>query len=169
MRLFGDDYNLELSFQVICKMMTEIFDYILEDTKEYSYNQLKIGFYANSVTKSLNVIVEVMNEMREYPSVFNRDGVEDYFEKYVKELKNPVFKYDFSFYTFLNGILVRHPEVYYSPSDNIKMKWKVKKFGRIQRDEYINFLREAYKEDFIFGSHKYYGTWMDVQSIKDWV
>lgn len=33
LRLFGDDYNLDLSFSVTSKMMTEIFDYILEDTK----------------------------------------------------------------------------------------------------------------------------------------
>jgi hypothetical protein len=41
--------------------------------------------------------------------------------------------------------LVRYPEIYYSPSDNLKMQWKVKKFGRIQKEEYILFLREAYK------------------------
>jgi hypothetical protein len=56
-------------------MLTEIFDYILADTKEYDYSQLKVGFYANSVTKSLNVLVEVMNDVREYPSVLNRDGI----------------------------------------------------------------------------------------------
>jgi hypothetical protein len=37
MRLFGDGYNLEVSFQVICKMLTQIFDYILDDTKQYTY------------------------------------------------------------------------------------------------------------------------------------
>ena len=115
-------------------MMTSIFDYILEDTKEYSYDQLKVGFYANSITKSLNVIVEVMSNVKEYPSVDNCQDVEIYFEDYIKELKNPVFKYDFNFFTFLNGILVRHPEIYFSKSDNIKMKWKVNKLGRIQKE-----------------------------------
>lgn len=38
-------------------MLTEIFDYIIGDTKQYDYNQLKVGFYANSVTKSLIVLV----------------------------------------------------------------------------------------------------------------
>jgi hypothetical protein len=78
-------------------MMTSIFDYILEDTKEYDYDQLKVGFYANSATKSLNVIVEVMNEMKEYPAIEQMKSVEMYFEEHIKELKNPVFKYDFSF------------------------------------------------------------------------
>ena len=36
-------------------MMTEIFDYIIEDTKEYDYEKLKIGFYANHITKTLVV------------------------------------------------------------------------------------------------------------------
>lgn len=45
-------------------MMTSIFDYVLEDTKQYDYQKLKIGFYANSVTKSLIVLVEVMNEVK---------------------------------------------------------------------------------------------------------
>lgn len=168
LRLFGDEYNLDASFQVCCRMLTEIFDFILEDNKQYDFGQLKVGFYANSVTRSLNVLVEVMHEVREYPSVLGREGIEDYFQTHVKELKNPVFKYDFSFYTFLNGVLVRHPEVYCSPSDNLKMKWRVRKLGRIQREEYISFLREAYKEDFIFGSQKYFGTWYDSPKIKEW-
>ena len=46
------------------------------------------------------------------------------------------------------------------------MKWKIKKLGRIQKEEYLHFLREAYKEDFIFGAHKYYGYWPEVQPIK---
>jgi hypothetical protein len=149
-------------------MMTSIFDYILEDTKEYDYDQLKVGFYANSATKSLNVIVEVMNEMKEYPAIEQMKSVEMYFEEHIKELKNPVFKYDFSFYTFLNGILVRYPEVYYKPSDNIKMQWRVRKMGRIQKEEYIQFLREAYKEDFIFGASRYFGSWPAAPEIKEW-
>lgn len=48
------------------------------------------------------------------------------------------------------------------------MKWKVKKMGRIQREEYISFLREAYKEDFIFGSQKYYGNWAEATKIREW-
>jgi len=41
------------------------------------------------------------------------------------------------------------------------MKWKVKKEGRIQKEEYIQFLREAYKEDYIFDDSRYYGSWSD--------
>lgn len=79
-----------------------------------------------------------------------------------------MFKYDFSFYTFLNNVLVRHPEIYYSPADNIRMKWRVKKLGRIQRSEYIQFLREAYKEDFVFGTTRYNGIWSEVDGIREW-
>lgn len=64
--------------------MTSIFDYILEDTKQYDYNQLKLGFYANSVTKSLNVLVEVMSEVKEYQSTQNITNVELYFEQNIK-------------------------------------------------------------------------------------
>ena len=145
MRLFGDDYNLEVSFAVTSKMLTSIMDYLLEDTKHYDYEQLKVGFYANSVTKSLNVIVEVMSEVKEYTSVPNNMGVAQYFNEHVGELQNPAFKYDFSFYAFINNILVRHPSIYFTPEDNLRMKWRVKKLGRVQRDEYILFLKEAYK------------------------
>lgn len=48
------------------------------------------------------------------------------------------------------------------------MKWRVRRLGRIQREEYISFLREAYKEDFIFGSQKYFGAWYDSPKIKVW-
>lgn len=106
--------------------------------------------------------------MKEYPEVFTKEGVFKYFQNYVKELKNPVFKYEFSFYTFLNGILMRHPEIYFTPDDNIRMKWKITKHGRVQKEDYIFFLREAYKEDFIFGSNKYGGSWSDIESLKKW-
>lgn len=56
--------------------MTEIFDYILEDNKQYDFEKLKIGFYANHVTKSLVVFIQVMNEMKSYPEVFSREGVQ---------------------------------------------------------------------------------------------
>ena len=79
LRLFGDQYNLDVSFGIVSRMMTQIFDYILEDTKEYDYEELKIGFYANSTTKSLNVVVEVMSEMKEYPSINYWENVELYF------------------------------------------------------------------------------------------
>lgn len=109
-----------------------------------------------------------MSELKEYPSIQSSESVEKYFEEHIKEFKNPVFKYDISFFTFLNGILVRYPEIYYNTSDNIKMKWKVRKFGRIQKEEYLHFLREAYKEDYVFGSNRYYGSWPDLQEIKEW-
>jgi len=109
MRLFGDEYNLDVTFGIVSKMMTSIYDYILEDTKEYDYEQLKVGFYANNTTKSISVIVEVMSEMKEYPITNSWESVDQYFEKTIKDLKNPVLKYNFSFFTFLNGILVRYP------------------------------------------------------------
>lgn len=66
MRLFGDQYNLDVSFVIIGKMLTSILDYILDDTKQYKYDDLKIGFHANSLTKSLIVIVEVMSEVKKH-------------------------------------------------------------------------------------------------------
>lgn len=106
--------------------------------------------------------------MRSYPSVENQQNVQRYFEKYIKEIKNPIFKYDFSFFTLLNGILVRYPEIYVGPADNIKMKWRVQKLGRIQKQQYLQFLREAYKEDYVYGSNRYSGIWADVPEMKEW-
>lgn len=48
------------------------------------------------------------------------------------------------------------------------MKWKMRRFGRIQKEEYLHFLREAYKEDYVFGANRYYGSWPELQEIKEW-
>ena len=67
LRLFGNEYNLDISFIVISKMLTIVLDELRAKLPEYPEEQLKIGFYANSQTKKLMVMAEVLSEVKEYP------------------------------------------------------------------------------------------------------
>lgn len=49
-----------MAFSVCSRMLTEILDYIRNDTQSYNYEHLKIGLYADALTKVLIVIVEVV-------------------------------------------------------------------------------------------------------------
>lgn len=50
--------------------MTDINDYIIQDLKpHYDTSQLKIGMYANACNRSLMVMVEIMDTIKEYKSV----------------------------------------------------------------------------------------------------
>lgn len=70
MRLFGDQYNFDNTFLIITKLLTEINDYILKDLKDkFDTEQLKIGMYANACNKSLVVMVEVMDKVKEYETI----------------------------------------------------------------------------------------------------
>jgi len=50
--------------------MTEINDYIINDLKpKYDTSQLKIGMYANACNRSLIVMVEVMDKIKDYKPI----------------------------------------------------------------------------------------------------
>jgi hypothetical protein len=115
-------------------MMTEINDYIINDLKgNYDASQLKIGMYANACNRSLIVMVEVMDKIRQYSPI--RLPAQNAFYDVVNNLElNPnIFRYEFNFYTFLNGVLYRQPEIYFEPNDQIDIKMSVQKQGKLHK------------------------------------
>lgn len=66
LRVFGDDYNLDVSFLSISKMLTLVLDDIREQFSEYKKDELKIGFYADSKMKKLIATVEPLVVTKEY-------------------------------------------------------------------------------------------------------
>ena len=60
MRVFGDEYNLDVSFLSISKMLTLVLDDIRDQLSEFKQDEIKIGFYADDRMRKLIVMVEPM-------------------------------------------------------------------------------------------------------------
>ena len=157
-RLFGNEYNLDLTY----KCLNEMFYHILETISGQfpDFDQLKIGFYANNIRNSLTVFVEEMIHDQEYeilPENMTPD-VQTYFRKF-STLRNPISKFEFQFQIFQNDVLVGSPDTYFQPNDSIKIKWNWTTLGKAMETDYINFLNDAYKVDSNFGIFHYGGVW----------
>ena len=111
MRVFGDEYNLDVSFLSISRMLTLVLDDIRNQLSEYKQDELKIGFYADDKMRRLVVMVEPLAVVKEYVPLKTRDQiktVEEYFTKH-QPLKNPFFKIQYKFYWFINGLHIQTP------------------------------------------------------------
>jgi len=141
-RLFGDQFNFDNTFLIISKLLTDINDYIINDLKpHYDTSQLKIGMYANACNRSLIVMVEVMDKIKEYKSI-KLPGENAFYDVVNNMELNPnIFRYEFSFFAFLNGVLYRQPEIYFEPNDQIEIKMSVNRQGKLHKIEYMSFLQ----------------------------
>lgn len=87
-RVFGDEYNLDVSFICISKMLTIVLNHIRQSLPEHKDDSLKIGFYSEFTYKKLVVMVEGMSKVKEYvPLKQKTEEVQktiDYFTKYKK-------------------------------------------------------------------------------------
>jgi hypothetical protein len=45
-RVFGDEYNLDVAFVYLLKMLSIVLNHIRESLPEHKNNSLKIGFYS---------------------------------------------------------------------------------------------------------------------------
>ena len=57
-RIFGSELNSDVAFLVGSKMLTTILDYLIETIKE-PYYQLRVGFYATTLGRTLIVFAEL--------------------------------------------------------------------------------------------------------------
>lgn len=64
LRVFGDEYNLDISFLCVSKMLTIVLDHVRSSLSQYKDDNLKIGFYADSKLKKLVVMVEPLTKTK---------------------------------------------------------------------------------------------------------
>lgn len=63
-RVFGDQYNLDLAFICISKMLTIVLNHVRKSLPEHKNDSLKIGFYSEFAYKKLVVMVEGMSKVK---------------------------------------------------------------------------------------------------------
>ena len=173
-RVFGCPEFSDVVFKSGLSIIEKIFDYILEDqdqlpsstsTAESSGRNkiFKIGFYANEYERFLNVLVEVFDDDMFYQERFKNvlpEYMRDPIDYYVSHKIQPqVYKYVVGVYPVLNGQFVDHSPILFEPGDHLEVKHTIQRYGRIEFNEYMKFLHEAYKCDSINLDNEYAGTW----------
>ena len=59
----------------------------------------------------------------------------------------------------LNGRFVDHSPILFEPGDHLGVKYFIQRHGRMDFNEYMKFLHEAYKCSAINLDNEYSGTW----------
>ena len=80
-------------------------------------------------------------------------------------IKPNVTKYQMGLYPLLNGVFIDHAPILFEKGDHLDMKYTMQRVGKVEFNEYMMFLHEAYKSQAINLENEYTGSW----SFKQWV
>jgi len=65
---------------------------------------------------------------------------------YISHKQNPrVYKFEVEFTSMLNGVHVANSPILYEEGDNFSVNWYMQKIGKVEFNDYMKFLHEAYK------------------------
>lgn len=146
--------------------MSHILDKILEELGSLSYNFVKLGYYADPITNKLILMTELISdEYQKYKNVelTQEKGMEhivDYYEKTIGRANLKVLRFEFCLYPILNGIhnsLFMHD---YSVGDIVEIETSYSNCGYISFEEYMHFLLNAYKYEFVMLDSRFIGNWL---------
>jgi hypothetical protein len=65
-RCFGNAFLADASFVICSKLLTNLFDLILNDLQNEKFEMCKIGFYSDSSTKKMIIFVELFDEQTKW-------------------------------------------------------------------------------------------------------
>lgn len=108
-RIFGSTQYADVVFVTCSKLLVTLMNHILQVVEGEKFEQLKLGFYADSMLKKMTVFVELMPEATKWSEKNKLDlgeDIKDEFDYYTKHTKltNKVLKFDFFVNTFINGV-----------------------------------------------------------------
>ncbi len=115
-RVFGSVQFSDVCFMTCSKILTNTLDLILQDLEGQKYEMLKIGFFSCCIKQRLICFVELLEEHTEWSEeglIAPSEEVADEYDYYTKvsPMKNKVFKYETSIFTYVNGVYM-HNEIY---------------------------------------------------------
>lgn len=166
-RLFGCTQRASLIFSTSTKLIEHVLNTILPEIQDVPYDYVKLGYYSDAHTGRLVVMIEYMNQPLEELKkieIMPEDGMEnivDYYEKNVGRKNLKVRRFDFKFYFKLNNVY--NPFFFndYEEGDLVQIESSHQDCGYISFDEYMHFLLNAYKYEFIMLDSKYTGNWFN--------
>jgi hypothetical protein len=156
-RIFGNSNFSDIIFKSSLKLLECIFDRVLQDFGSES-DQLKIGFFANEWSNTLDVFVEII-----YPHSYTDTRKYEYHEfidyYFLSRYKPTVYKYSVSVFPIVNDILHVFSPLLFEKFDNFGCRYIMKFNGAVSFEEYMKFLHEAYSSDSINIENQYTGSW----------
>ncbi len=77
-------------------------------------------------------------------------------------MKNKIYKYEMSLFTFINGIYLNNEIYDFQDDDQLSVRYRFNKLGQADFDDYMNFLHEAYKFETLNYDINYAGIWVNI-------
>ena len=163
-RVFGCSEFSDVVFNSSLGLLEKILDHILEDQYVEGAETMRIGFYANEASRSLDVMVECFEDNQLYEERFK-----DYYQpKYMRDpidyylthkVVPKVVRYSVGIYPILNGVFIDHSPILFEKGDHLDMKYYIQRGGVVDFNTYMKFLHEAYKSDSLNMNNEFAGTW----------
>jgi hypothetical protein len=164
--IFGGSFKADIAFMMATRILTFILDKVIDEIKNEDFKFIKLGYYADSLKNVFVVTAELMND--EYLELKNlvidhvhgMENIVDYYDKVVGKKNLRVVRFETKLFPILNGI---HNPLFYHDlqrGDSIEMECAFKNCGYISYEEYMHFLLNAYKYEYIMIDSTFAGNWM---------
>lgn len=111
-------------------------------------------------------LIEEHTEWSEEGLIAPSEEVADEYDYYTKvsPMKNKVYKYETSIFTYVNGVYM-HNEIYdFQPDDQLDIKYKFTPLGEADFKDYMSFLHDSYKFDSVNLDINYAGIWVNIST-----
>lgn len=159
MRIFGNCLFSDIIFKTSLKLIQEVY---LEILSNYNNTEkILMGVYSNECKKTLEIFVEELDDYSIYDDI-NRDDfyfITNYYMN--KKLKPKIDKYSVSLNIIHNNVISSFTPILFEKGDNYHVKYDLKYLGRVDFNEYMNFLHEAYYYEEINMENQYNGIWSE--------
>lgn len=62
-------------------------------------------------------------------------------------------------YPVLNGVFIDFAPILFEPGDHLDIRYSISRAGKVEFNQYMTFLHEAYKSERLNVENEYAGTW----------
>ncbi len=81
-----------------------------------------------------------------FKDYFKPDYMKDPIDYYLSHrIKPNVTQYQMGIYPILNGIFIDHSPILFEKGDHLDIKYTIQRLGKVEFNNYMMFLHEAYK------------------------
>lgn len=168
--LFGNEFKAQTVFLVCSKVVTTILDEILKSLKGKNYSFIKLGYGAMAGELKL-VFTAELYENEDYDTYKKKTKIQtdDLFEishYYKTERKDcKVYKYEVRLFPRLNGVYNSIALNDVKPGDQLEIDYTFDDCGLMDKDDYIQFLLNAYKSIYGVLELRYGSGWYNTNQI----
>jgi hypothetical protein len=156
-RIFGNCLYSDIIFKSSLKLIQESFSEIIKNYP--NKDKLYFGIYANQSKGTIDILVEVAPESDIYDNVF-RDNfifIDNFYTE--KNYKPNVDKYSITISSSLNNLISTFTPILFEKGDTFDVKYSINYLGKVNFDEYMKFLHEAYYFEENNVENEYVGLW----------